>query len=149
MLSWVEHEKSFITKGPGLLRVEVIRIHTEMFDNNPPSTGWIVPFTIVERSLKRYIIGPTHSSTSQNLPMGVSDLSRPDLVGSLQCSIPMSVRSTVGLTEFTRIWCGPSSCAYCLVTMSNAAFEILYPMMCFIGLTLLILKRNKQEIKSN
>ncbi|WAR21722.1 hypothetical protein MAR_015696 [Mya arenaria] len=76
-----------------------------------------------DMSLNRYMIGTTTSDTSGTRPPGVRDvntMSKGD--PSSICLLTSSVRTNVGLIEFTRMLCGPSSNANCFVIISSAAF---------------------------
>lgn len=61
-----------------------------------------------------------------NLPMGILLSISLAFLGSDQPMRPMSVITTVGLIEFTRILCGASSRAMALVMESRAPLEALY-----------------------
>ena len=69
--------------------------------------------------------GTQHSSSVHTRFKGVLAL-----VISMMSSPPgmawnEGVATDDGLTELTRIWCGPSSMANCFVTISRAAFDML------------------------
>src|SRR5580692_3148159 len=79
--------------------------------NNPPSIRRASPFNMAAPSLKRKQTTEAMSSHSANRPKGILASIGPPLTGSLQARLPISVKTTVGLTELTRIPCCPNSTA--------------------------------------
>ena len=93
----------------------------------PPSTGRVTPLMSEAWSLRRNTTAFTMSSTSPNLLRGTN------FIAAIVCSafsavsnafFPMSVAGTrVGLTQLTRMPCGPSSSVITRIRWSSAALE--------------------------
>lgn len=90
---------------------------------HPPSIGIECPLINDDLSLSKNIIGSLTSFNSAKRCNGILHFIFSALVGSLQFGMLILVRTTVGLTLFTRIWRGPSSRAKERVNASTAAFE--------------------------
>ena len=69
----------------------------------PPSTRRARPLSIAPASLRTKQTTEAMSSHSANLPSGMRASIGPPLLGSLHARLPISVITTVGFTELTRI----------------------------------------------
>src|SRR6266478_2931159 len=90
---------------------------------NPPSIGRANPLNIAAASLSRKQTTDAISAHSANRPNGIRLSIGPPLSGSLHARLPISVNTTVGLTELTLIPNLPSSTAITLVNWSRPAFD--------------------------
>merc|ERR1719361_1975330 len=97
-------------------RTILVKIYYHYTAQNPPSTGIVIPFNILDLSLSRNIIASATSSGSANFPNGILSSIGFATSGSDQFFLPIDVITTVGLTALVLIFFGPSSSAITLPT---------------------------------